>query len=348
MISLSKFSLMISAYWLEKRRPHWEELEKLLSQSGSKGIAALSRRELRSLSLLYRQAASDLSILRQDPTGQLYARRLNQLLARAHNIIYTGRRSRPVGIWHFFSRTYPQVFRRNFAYVVTAFAVFLAGSVAGLLMTLHNPAFQFQVLGPEMVSTIEHHKMWTHSVVAIKPIASSTILTNNLSVTFLTFAAGITAGIGTLYMVFFNGLLLGVVGAACWLNQMSLKLWSFVAPHGVLELPSIFIAGGAGLKIAQGLLFPGVLSRKDSLRLAGSEAVQLLLGTIPMLVIAGILEGFFSPTAETPLLKFSVAAGLFVLLVLYLYTGRLRQNRPNSTDSKISSSQLMIEQRTQN
>jgi uncharacterized membrane protein SpoIIM required for sporulation len=217
-----------------------------------------------------------------------------------------------------------------------------------LLMTLHNPAFQFQVLGPEMVSTIEHHKMWTHSVVAIKPIASSTILTNNLSVTFLTFAAGITAGIGTLYMVFFNGLLLGVVGAACWLNQMSLQLWSFVAPHGVLELPSIFIAGGAGLKIAQGLLFPGVLSRKDSLRLAGSEAVQLLLGTIPMLVIAGILEGFFSPTAETPLLKFSVAAGLFVLLVLYLYTGSLRQNRPNSTDSKISSSQLMIEQRTQN
>lgn len=330
MISLSKFSLMISAYWLEKRRPHWEELEKLLSQSGSKGIAALNRRELRSLSLLYRQAASDLSILRQDPTGQLYARRLNQLLARAHNIIYAGRRSRPLGVWQFFSRTYPQVFRRNLAYVITAFAVFLAGSVAGLLMTLQNPAFQLQVLGPEMVSTIEHHKMWTHSVVAIKPIASSTIMTNNLSVTFLTFAAGITAGVGTLYMVFFNGLLLGVVGAACWLNQMSLQLWSFVAPHAVLELPSIFIAGGAGLKIAQGLLFPGVLSRKDSLRLAGAEAIQLLLGTIPLLVIAGILEGFFSPTSETPFLKFSVAAGLFLLLVLYLHIGSLRRHEQQS------------------
>jgi uncharacterized membrane protein SpoIIM required for sporulation len=201
---------------------------------------------------------------------------------------------------------------------VAAFAIFLAGGVAGALMTLRNPAFQLQVLGPEMVNTIEHRQMWTHSVVAIKPVASSSIMTNNLSVTFLTFAMGITAGIGTVYMVFFNGLLLGVVSTACWLNQMSLQLWSFVAPHGVLELPSIFIAGGAGLRIAQGLLFPGYLSRRDSVHVAGAEAIQLLIGTIPLLVIAGILEGFFSPTSETAFLKFSIAAGLFLLLILYL------------------------------
>lgn len=318
MISLSKFSLMISAYWLEKRRPYWEELEKLLKHCGSAGIGALSRSELRSLSLLYRQTAADLSILREDPTGRLYARRLNQLLARAHNIIYTGKRVTAAGILPFFTKTYPEVFRRNFRYVLTSFVIFLAGGMAGLLMTLHNPAFQFQVLGPEMVNTIEHHKMWTHSVVAIKPVASSSIMTNNLSVTFLTFAMGITAGLGTLYMIFFNGLLLGVVGTACWLNQMSLQVWSFVAPHGVLELPAIFIAGGAGLRIAHGLLFPGFLSRRDSLHAAGADAIQLLIGTIPMLIVAGILEGFFSPTSETALLKFSVAAGLFLLLVLYL------------------------------
>ncbi len=318
MISLSKFSLMISAYWLEKRRPYWEELEKLLAQCGSAGLRALNRRELRNLSLLYRQIASDLSVLRQDPSGQVYARRLNQLLARAHNIIYTGKRNSGAGIVHFFVNTYPELFRKNLAFVVAAFAIFLAGGVAGALMTLHNPAFQLQVLGPEMVNTIEHRQMWTHSVVAIKPVASSSIITNNLSVTFLTFAMGITAGIGTVYMVFFNGLLLGVVGTACWLNQMSLQLWSFVAPHGVLELPSIFIAGGAGLRIAQGLLFPGYLSRRDSVHAAGAEAIQLLIGTIPLLIVAGILEGFFSPTSQTAFLKFSIAAALFLLLILYL------------------------------
>jgi uncharacterized membrane protein SpoIIM required for sporulation len=317
---------MISTYWLENRRPYWEELEKLAAQCGSAGIAALSRAELRRLSLLYRQIAADLSILRQDPSGQIYARHLNQLLSRAHNIIYTGKRGNPLGVLRFFTRTYPEVFQRNFQYVLLAFALFVAGGVAGLLVTLYNPAFQLQVLGPEMVSTIEHHRMWTHSVVAIKPVASSAIMTNNLSVTFMTFALGITAGAGTLYMLFFNGLMLGVVGTACWLNQMGLQLWSFVAPHGVLELPSIFIAGGAGLRIAHGLLFPGFLSRKDSLQAAGADAVQLLIGTIPMLVIAGTLEAFFSPTFEPVLLKFSVAAGLFFLLIAYLSSARFRED----------------------
>lgn len=100
---------------------------------------------------------------------------------------------------------------------------------------------------------------------------------------------------------------------------MSLQLWSFVAPHGVLELPAIFIAGGAGLRIAQGLLFPGNLPRRDSLAHAGSEAVQLLLGTIPILIIAGIIEAFVSPTGLAVQLKFAMAAALFVLLNVYLF-----------------------------
>ena len=120
-------------------------------------------------------------------------------------------------------------------------------------------------------------------------------------------------------MIAFNGLLIGVIGVACYLSGMSLQLWSFVAPHGVLELPAIFIAGGAGLRIAQGLLFPGVLPRSDSLARACSEAVQLLLGTVPILMIAGIIEAFVSPTGLAIPLKFSMAAALFVLLNLYLF-----------------------------
>jgi uncharacterized membrane protein SpoIIM required for sporulation len=98
-----------------------------------------------------------------------------------------------------------------------------------------------------------------------------------------------------------------------------LQLWSFVAPHGVLELPAIFIAGGAGLRIAQGLLFPGVLPRRESLTRAGLEAVQLVLGTIPILIIAGLIEAFVSPTGLPIPLKFSMAAALFVLLAAYLF-----------------------------
>ncbi len=152
-------------------------------------------------------------------------------------------------------------------------------------------------------------------------------MTNNMSVGFTTFAFGITAGLGTIYMMAFNGLLIGVIGMACWLSGMSVQLWSFVAPHGVLELPAIFIAGGAGLRIAQGLLFPGVLPRRDSLAKAGVDAVQLLLGTIPILIIAGLIEAFVSPTGLPIPLKFSMAAALFVLLGVYLL-GMSRQPGP--------------------
>jgi uncharacterized membrane protein SpoIIM required for sporulation len=173
-----------------------------------------------------------------------------------------------------------------------------------------------------MVQTIEKREMWTHSIVGVKPLASSAIMTNNISVGFLTFAFGITAGLGTIYMMIFNGLMLGVIGMACHLSGMSLKLWDFVAPHGVLELPAIFIAGGAGLRIAAGLLFPGYLPRKESLARAGTEAVRLLLGTIPILVIAGVIEAFVSPTGLATGLKFAMAGALFVLLLAYLFASR--------------------------
>jgi uncharacterized membrane protein SpoIIM required for sporulation len=175
-------------------------------------------------------------------------------------------------------------------------------------------------LGARMIDTIEKHKMWTDSVVAIKPLASSAIMTNNLSVTFLTFAYGITAGIGTVYMMVFNGLMIGVVGAACWLGGMSLQLWSFVAPHGVLELPAIFIGGGAGLRIAQGMLFPGMLPRRASLARAGGEAVRLLLGVIPILIIAGTIEGFVSPSpAIAWQWKFALSGAIGAIFFSYLF-----------------------------
>jgi uncharacterized membrane protein SpoIIM required for sporulation len=100
---------------------------------------------------------------------------------------------------------------------------------------------------------------------------------------------------------------------------MALQLWSFVAPHGALELPAIFIAGGAGLEIARGLLFPGLLSRRDSLEKAGGRATRLLLGTIPMLIVAGVIEGFFSPSSAPMAMKFGLAAVLFAALMTYLF-----------------------------
>jgi uncharacterized membrane protein SpoIIM required for sporulation len=310
---------VISTHWIEKRKSHWLRLEALLDESNRSGFRTMGRSELQELGLLYRQIAADLAALREDPGSINFARYLNQLLARAHNIIYSAHKTSPKAAADFFVTTYPRVFRRNLKYVLVALLVFAASAAVGSWLTYRDADFKLSVLGPGMVDTIEKRQMWTHSIVGIKPLASSAIMTNNLSVAFLTFALGITGGLGTLYMLVFNGVLIGVIGMACHLSGMSLELWQFVAPHGVLELPAIFIAGGAGLRIAAGLLFPVYLPRKESLVRAGAEAVQLLLGSIPILIIAGIIEAFVSPTGIRTPLKFGMAGALLILLLAYLF-----------------------------
>jgi len=312
---------MISNRWIERRRSSWDRLRSLLGAVEAQGIRSLPSDELREMALLYRQVASDLSALRQERSARSLEVELNQLLGQAHGVIYSRRKTGLPDLWRFFAEEYPRLFRKLLPFTLTSLMLFLAGAVTGSLLTLVRPQFERQFLGPAMLRTIEHHQMWTESVNSMAPQASSAIMTNNLAVTFTVFAAGLTAGLGTLYMIAWNGVLLGVIATACHQAQMSLKLWSFVAAHGSLELPAIIIAGGAGLRLAYGLLFPGLYSRRHSLALAGSESVRLLSGVVPMLVVAGTLEGFLSPSAAPVWIKFSAAALLFSLLLLWWSSG---------------------------
>jgi uncharacterized membrane protein SpoIIM required for sporulation len=314
---------VISTRWLKERQGHWKRLEQLLDASGGRaGLRSLSPGDLEELGLLYRQAAADLAVLRQDAGGAAFAHALNQLLARAHHTIYSADGKRPAAALRDFVRQYPAVVRRNARYCAIALLVFLAGAVVGTVLSVHDPEFKTQVLGPQMVETINRQEMWTHSIVAIKPIASSQIMTNNITVTLMAFAMGITAGLGTLYMMALNGLMIGVVGTACWMAGMSTQLWSFVAPHGSIEIPSIILAGGAGLRLGSGLLFPGVLPRRTSLSIAGLDAVQLALGCVPLLIVAGLIEAFVSPTDLAVPLKFATGAALFALFTVYILGSR--------------------------
>ena len=302
-----------------KRRPHWDRLSSLLAQSDASGLDQLSRAELQEMALLYRQMAADLSVLRQDPTSRTYAQHVNQLLARAHHIIYSGRKTNLLTIVRFLRDQYPSIFQRQISYVAASLAVSVAFGLLGAALTTVRPEFMRHFVGPEMIATMERHTMWTQSVVSVAPLASSAIMTNNLSVCFITFAGGIVFGLGTFLALFQNGIMLGVIAAACHHYDMSLALWSFVAPHGSLELPSILIAGAAGFRLGHSMLFPGALRWKESVARGGVEATQLISGVIPLLVIAGTLEGFFSPSNAPIWLKFTVGGLLFLLLNLWLF-----------------------------
>jgi uncharacterized membrane protein SpoIIM required for sporulation len=310
---------ILSNQWLARRRPHWDRLQALLGQADSTGLGRLSRAELRELALLYRQVAADLSVLRQDTTARTYAAHVNQLLARAHHIIYSGRKTSIAGLFRFLRDEYPRIFQNNLRYVAASVLITLASGALGAILTSTRPEFMSHALGPRMIATMERHEMWTHSIVSVAPMETSAIMTNNLSVSFMTFAGGITFGLFTLFSLFNNGMLLGVIGAACHHYGMSLSLWSFVAGHGSLELPSIIIAGAAGLRLGHSMLFPAGYRWKDSVARGGIEATRLVSGIIPLLVIAGCLEGFFSPSQAPVMLKFTVGAMLFTLLNLWLF-----------------------------
>jgi uncharacterized membrane protein SpoIIM required for sporulation len=308
---------MVSNRWINRRKPYWERLEKLagLAQTAPTNMSGA---ELQELGLLYRQTSADLATVTEDRAEIHLAGYLNRLLVKGHNLLHVGTRPARNHIATFYLSEYPAVFKAALPLVAAATIIFVLGFIAGWAVTAHDPGFAHSFLGPKMMDSIARRQMWTDSVVAMQPQAASAIATNNLTVTFAAFALGIT-GIGTIWMLLLNGLMLGVVGAATWQAGMAKALWSFVAPHGVLELPAIFIAGGAGMELARGLFFPGFLPRREAITTSGRRAVKLLAGTVPMLVIAGTIEGFFSPSSAPVALKFCLAAILFAVLLLYLF-----------------------------
>ena len=227
MLSWSELKVMaqiLSNQWLLKRRPYWERLASLLSQADASGLGRLSRVELQELALLYRQMAADLSVLRQDPTARSYVQRVNQLLARAHHIIYSARKTNLITLFRFLRDEYPAIFQRQLGYVLVSALVATAWGLLGAAMTSARPEFMRHFVGPEMIATMERHEMWTHSIVGVAPMATSAIMTNNLSVCFVTFAAGILFGLGTFFYLCINGMLLGVIATACHQYGMSVAL----------------------------------------------------------------------------------------------------------------------------
>jgi uncharacterized membrane protein SpoIIM required for sporulation len=154
-------------------------------------------------------------------------------------------------------------------------------------------------------------------------VMSSQIMSNNVGVTFMAFAAGILAGFGTVVVLIFNGISLGAVAGVFANVKANLYLWSFVLPHGVIELTAICIAGGAGLWLGSAFLLPGRVTRREALVVRGREAVSLIGGTAMMLVVAGTIEGFISPSDLPREVKLTLAALFALLLVVYLaFAGR--------------------------
>ncbi|PMB48221.1 hypothetical protein CEN41_01985 [Fischerella thermalis CCMEE 5330] len=306
--------------WIARREANWLRLEVLLKQAEKKGLKSLPASEIRELASLYRSVSADLARARTQQVGNILIQNLQLLTTRAYTQIYQGsRRQEWQAVLQFYSWGLPSIIQQTFPYIAFATALFLLGALVAWWYAWQDPSFMSLIVPESMIIKVrDEHQLWMGSIVGIEPLASSNIMINNLSVSFGAVAGGITAGAYTAFLMLFNGLLIGAVGTLVGQNNLAYPFWAFVFPHGSIELPAIFFAGGAGFLIGKALLFPGKYRRADALKFYGSLAVQLVFGIVPMLIIAGTIEGFFSPNPRVPLpLKYLVGMGLFVFLVWY-------------------------------
>ncbi len=305
--------------FLHQRKPAWERLDTLLKRT-QKNVRSLSARDLEELGRLYQATTADLALAQRDFPSQRVTVYLNGLVGRAHAHIYQGEPLRRRHLIDFYRQTFPQLYRDLLPYTTLAFGLFLLPALLTFLLVWRNPALIYVLEGPgiaDLVSKVEEGRLWTEIAPSVRSAASSFILTNNIQVTFLTFAGGITAGLFSAWIVLSNGLHLGAIFGLLQYHGLSLGLGEFVVAHGFIELSVIFVAGGCGLYMGDGLIRPGLQSRRAALIERGQLSVRIILGCVPLLVLAGLIEGFISPSALPWPVK--LAVGLFTGGALHYY-----------------------------
>lgn len=311
---------MANDRFIDQRKSAWERLEDLLKLLDSTSLRRLHREEVRELGRIYRRTASDLAIARAESRDPRLINYLNSLVIRAHGRIYQADAQGGSRIKNFFTREFPQTFRRTWAYTAVSFSVFLIFGVIGFVGTQYDPEFSELVgVAPAFRELyIETQTHWWEDLNQANQVGASSILTHNIQVTIYTFAFGALFAVGTLFYLAINGANIASVLALTYRAGFGNDLLTFMVGHGVIELSCIFIAGGAGLLIGSAMLMPGDLSRADALKSRGKDAVRLMMGVAVLLVVAGIIEGFISPAPISAAIKFSVAGITGLALYSYL------------------------------
>ncbi len=311
--------------FIRLREKDWKRLQSLIGRR--KTLAPLSADEVRELGKLYRAITSDLALARRDYPNQPVTVFLNQLLTRTHTYIYQPDVRDFKQLTHYFTHTLPNTFRQTSAFTLAAFLLFIIPAIAGYRLAWANPDIAEPLGLSEQRQTLADHDTWTDIPIEDRPYASAFIMSNNIRVAILAFGGGMAFGLFSVYILVTNGLIVGAVIGLAAHYDMGQTLVGFIVAHGVIELSVIFIAGGAGLQLGWALLNPGPYTRRDALGLAARRAVTLVLGGIPLLIIAGTIEGFLSPSNAS--FGARVAVGLASGLILYIYlcfTGRQRRN----------------------
>ncbi len=329
---------MTEQEFANQRRDSWNELEKIVTRAQKgKGLRSLTRDEIAALTPLYRRISSDLAISRSRGINPDITAYLNGLAGRTHALLYNADRSEHPfkTLQNFYWLVFPALLQKRKNYFFFALLTTLAGGLFAYYAVINKPDALYVFVPIGFKSSI---KFWKSGKTSQPPSAlfSGGLMTHNFQVGIAAFTSGIIFCIPTIFLLFYNGATLGAMSALMTQVHKHASFWPGILPHGIAELTAIMICGAAGLQMGWAVVLPGKYSRLDALRLAGRDAVLLLLGTIPMFIFAGIIEGMFSHLNINMWIRLLFAGINGCIWYLYLFVPREIQSAEgtlNPTDA---------------
>lgn len=323
--------------FIAREQPYWRQLAKKLDALDQSVPEARTTTSLLELHHLYRRAASALVRLEAAAANPADIQRLQQLVARAYAEVHAGRKRHP---WRAFARWiafgFPQAFRRQSAAFVTSLWITFAGVVVGAVLMASNPENRALLLpfshlhGSPSERVAEEEKQAKGKSDAPHATFAASLMQNNISVTIRALAFGITYGIGTVVLLFYNGSILGAVCFDYVRDGQTVFLLGWLMPHGVIELPAIFLGGQAGLVLARALIGRGTTDGlRERFRAVAPDLASIVMGAAVLLVWAGMVESYFSQHHE-PAIPYAVkiAFGTVELIALVLWLGWAGRKSP--------------------
>jgi uncharacterized membrane protein SpoIIM required for sporulation len=294
----------------------WDEFEAFLEKKPAFDAAEMPQR--------YRRICQSLALAADRQYSPALVDRLNRLALRGHHALYENRRRETQRVLEFVAAGFPALVRREWRLVLAASLLFF-GPLIGLFAVLQVfPEFVHYLLRPEQIAGV--HEMYDPAARRLGMREADTNLMmfgfyvwNNVGIGFQTFAGGILAGVGSIWFLGSNGVVLGAV--AGYLTQIGYveTFWSFVAGHSAWELIAIALSGAAGLRLGLAVIAPGPLTRKAALVAAARPAVQIMYGAALLFFVAAFVEAFWSPLTEVPFnVKIGVGIAGWAALIAYL------------------------------
>lgn len=317
--------------FVEKKRAGWETFRATAVRMERSGVGALAPGEIPAFAAQYREVAADLARARTYQVDPRVIDYLERVVSAGHNALYRTRGKERTPLPHYILRDFPAAVVQSWQYVVLAFLLFSVPAVVGYAMIRERPALAEEIVHPIMIARAEEAaerqvegRSYAEAGDAERPVIAAAIITNNIKVSFGVFVGGLTGGLLTAWLLFANGMMLGL-GMGLFQNYHALNyLMTFIAGHGVLELTAIFISAGAGFRLAKALIAPGDRTRRDALIVEGRIAARMIGAVVTLLAIAGTIEGLLSASNAPAMWKYGVSAATVVFLLLYFANGRAR------------------------